>query len=151
VEIFVLILGGRLAERFGAARVTLFGALGSALVAFPAFWLIDSRLGVLVVLGVTVATALLAIPYAVSGALLTELFPPHLRYSGVALSANIAGLVSGFVPLAATALLAIGGTSLLPTLLLVGIALVTALAAVLAPRRFSVPPTTPTATGELVR
>ena len=138
VEIFVLIAGGRLAERYGAARVTLLGALGSAVVAFPAFWFIDSRLGVLVVLGVTLATALLSIPYAVSGALLTQLFPPHLRYSGVALSANISGLVSGFVPLAATALLAVGGgSSVLPTLLLIAIALVTALSAVLAPRRFS--------------
>ncbi|GAA4615138.1 MFS transporter [Saccharopolyspora hordei] len=135
VEIVVLVLGGRLAERHGAARVTVGGALGAALVAFPAFWLIDTTAVVAVVVGVTLATALLSVPYAVSGALLTELFPPHLRYSGVALSANIAGVVSGFVPLAATALLALGGgSSVLPTLLLVGISLVTAGCGFLAPR-----------------
>ncbi|MEU6701402.1 MFS transporter [Pseudonocardia sp. NPDC046786] len=137
VEIGVLILGGRLAERYGAWRVTVAGGVASALMAFPAFWLIDTRGAVAVVLGVTVATALLSIPYAVSGALLTELFPPHLRYSGVALSANLAGVVSGFVPLVATALLAVGaGTSTLPALLLVGIALVTAGSGAVAPRFF---------------
>jgi len=137
VEIGVLILGGRLAERYGAWRVTVAGGVASALMAFPAFWLIDTRGAAAVVLGVTVATALLSIPYAVSGALLTELFPPHLRYSGVALSANLAGVVSGFVPLVATALLAVGaGTSTLPALLLVGIALVTAGSGAVAPRFF---------------
>ncbi|MFP5071559.1 MFS transporter [Pseudonocardia nantongensis] len=138
VEILVLILGGRLAERYGPARVTVAGAAGSALVAFPAFWMIDTTAALAVVTGVTVVTALLSVPYAVSGALLTELFPPHLRYSGVALSANIAGVASGFVPLAATALLALGGgSSVLPTLLLVGISLVTGGCGLAAPRLFA--------------
>ncbi|AXB43311.1 MFS transporter [Amycolatopsis albispora] len=138
VEIVVLIVGGRLAERHGPARVTVAGALGSALVAFPAFWLIDSTAGLAVIIGVTLVTALLSVPYAVSGALLTELFPAHLRYSGVALSANIAGVASGFVPLAATALLTLGGgSSVLPTLLLVAISLITAGCGLAAPRFFS--------------
>ncbi|MBP2368551.1 MFS transporter [Pseudonocardia parietis] len=137
VEIVVLIVGGRLADRYGAARVTVLGALGSILVAFPGFWMIDSMAAVAVVLGVTLVTALLSIPYAVSGALLTELFPPHLRYSGVALSANISGVASGFVPLAATALLALGGgSSVLPTLLLIGIAMITCGCGMAAPRFF---------------
>ncbi|BBG05106.1 MULTISPECIES: MFS transporter [Pseudonocardia] len=138
IEIGVLILGGRLAERYGAWRVTVAGGIASALMAFPAFWLIDTGAAAAVIIGVTVATALLSIPYAVSGALLTELFPPHLRYSGVALSANLAGVVSGFVPLVATALLAVGaGTSTLPALLLVGIALVTTASGAVAPRFFA--------------
>ncbi|MBN9737040.1 MULTISPECIES: MFS transporter [unclassified Pseudonocardia] len=138
VEIGVVILGGRLAEWYGAWRVTVAGGVASALTAFPAFWLIDTGSPAAVIAGVTLATALLSIPYAVSGALLTELFPLHLRYSGVALSSNLAGVVSGFVPLGATALLAVGsGTSTLPALLLVGIALVTAGSGAVAPRLFA--------------
>jgi hypothetical protein len=41
--------------------------------------------------------------------LLTELFPPKLRYSGVALGYNIAGATSGFMPMIATAVLGISG------------------------------------------
>lgn len=135
VEIVVLLVGGRLAERYGPGRVTVTGGLVSALVAFPTFWLIDTTSTTLVIIGVTLAVACLSIPYAVSGALLTDLFPARLRYSGVALSANIASVISGFVPLVATALLAVsGGRSWTPALLLVVIALITAGSGALAPR-----------------
>ncbi|MGI5126226.1 MFS transporter [Pseudonocardia sp. CA-107938] len=135
VEIGVLIAGGRLAERHGAGRITLLGGLASAVIAFPAFWLIDTTVPLLVILGITVAVALLSVPYAVSGVLLTDLFPAELRHSGVALSANIASLISGFVPLLATAFLAAsGGRSWTAAVLLIVIALITAASGALAPR-----------------
>ncbi|GAA5157745.1 MFS transporter [Pseudonocardia eucalypti] len=135
VEILILVIFGRVAERVGAARVTLVGGLASALVAFPAFWLIDTKNSALLVLGVTAAVACLSIPYAVSGALLAELFPAKLRYSGIALSSNSAGVVSGFVPLLATVLLAAsGGQSWSAAVLLIGIALITAFSGAIAPR-----------------
>jgi len=135
VEIGVLIIGGRMAERFGAARVTVIGGLVSAVAAFPTFWLIDTAEPLVIIAAVTMVVACLSVPYAVSGALLTELFTPALRYSGVALSANFAGVASGFVPLAATAALAASGEeSWAPALILVGIALVTTVAGWLAPR-----------------
>jgi MFS family permease len=135
VEIGVLIVGGRLAERHGAARVTVVGGLLSAALAFPVFWMIDTTATSVVVFAVTLAVACLSIPYAVSGVLLTNLFPPALRYSGVALSANLAAVASGFVPLAATGLLAVSNSkSWGPALLLVGIALVTTVAGWAAPR-----------------
>ncbi len=135
VEIAVLVVGGRLAERFGSGHITLIGGIVSALVAFPTFWMIDTTNPALVIIGVTLAVACLSIPYAVSGALLTDLFPARLRYSGVALSSNIAGVVSGFVPLLATGLLTVSdGRSWAPALLLVVIALITAGSGALAPR-----------------
>jgi predicted MFS family arabinose efflux permease len=136
-EIGVLVIGGRLAERFGAARVTVAGGIASAVVALPMFWLLDTRNAVAVVLGVTLGVAMLSIPYAVSGDLLARLFPARLRYSGIALAANLAGIVSGFVPLVATAVLAAaGGSSWAPGLLLVGIALITTVSGLLAPRLY---------------
>jgi MFS family permease len=135
VEIVVLVVGGRLAERYGPGRITTLGALAAAVVAFPTFWMIDTTNTALVILGVTLAVACLSVPYAVSGPLLADLFPSRLRYSGVALSANTAGVVSGFVPLLAAASLQLsGGSSWAPALLLVVIALITAVAGVLAPR-----------------
>lgn len=135
LEIGVLVVGGRLAERFGPARITIAGGLVSAIFAFPMFWLIDSRAAAAVVIGVALGVACLSIPYAVIGPLLADLFPARLRYSGLALSSNISGVVSGFVPLAATGLLAAGGgRSWGPALLLIAIALITAVSGALAPR-----------------
>ena len=135
VEILVLIAGGRMVERIGAGRVTLIGGLASALFAYPLFLMVDTKNPALVVSGIVVGIALLSIPYAASGALLTELFPANLRYSGVSLSANIASIISGFVPLLATAVLAASGKqSWAPALLLVVLALTTAGCGVLATR-----------------
>ncbi|MFP5347051.1 MAG: MFS transporter [Actinomycetes bacterium] len=135
VEIFVLLAGGRMVERVGAGRVTVIGGILSAIVAFPVFWLVDTKQTALVVIGIVVGIACLSIPYAASGALLTELFVPRLRYSGVAISANFASVVSGFVPLIATALLlASDSKSWSAALLLIVIALITTVSGWLAPR-----------------
>jgi MFS family permease len=135
VEIGVLIAGGRLSERFGAGPVTVAGGLLTAALAFPVFAMVDTTDTAVVIIGETLAVACLSVPYAVSGFLLTNLFPPNLRYSGVALSANFAGVVSGFVPLIATAVLAASGErSWAPALLLVGIALVTTVSGWIAPK-----------------
>ncbi|MGQ4270077.1 MFS transporter [Nocardiopsis changdeensis] len=126
-QIGVILVFGRLAERIGPGRVTLWGGVATAAIAFPVFWMIDTRSPVLVVLAVAAGVAILSIAYAVSGALLTELFPAHLRYSGVALAYNLAGALSGFLPFAATALLDVSnGGSWVASLLLAGIALITA-------------------------
>jgi MFS family permease len=134
-EILILIAGGRMVERIGAGRVTVVGGVLSALAAFPVFWLVDTTATAAVLLGIVLGIACLSIPYAASGALLTELFPVKLRYSGVALSANFASVISGFVPLAATALLTVSDEeSWSPALLLVGIALITTVSGWIAPK-----------------
>ncbi|WP_411731781.1 MFS transporter [Paeniglutamicibacter sp.] len=127
VQIPVTILAGRLAERVGPGRMVFWGALATAAGAFPLFWLIDSKNPAAVVLAVTLGIALVTLAYAVTGALLTELFPPNLRYSGVALGYNIAGAITGFLPLIAIALLATsGGASWTAATLLIVISLITA-------------------------
>ena len=135
VEIAILLAFGRLAERLGPGKVCVAGGIASALAAFPVFWLIDTRNPVLVVLAVTAGVACLSVPYAVSGSLLTELFPPHLRYSGVSIAFNLGGVVSGLVPFAATSLLAASGQqSWSVALLLVGLAVLTAVGGALGGR-----------------
>ncbi|WP_223838305.1 hypothetical protein [Saccharopolyspora pogona] len=62
------------------------------------FWPIDTKNPALVVLAITLGVACLSVPYAVAGSLLTELFPPQLRYSGVSIAFNLGGVVSGFWP-----------------------------------------------------
>lgn len=135
VEIPVLILGGRLGERFGASRVILYGGIGSAVAAVPSFLLITSGTPVLVILGMTLAVATLSLPYAANGTILTGLFPARTRYTGVGFAQNTAGMVSGFIPLAATGMVAAAAEHWWPAAaLLVGLSLFTAAAGILAPR-----------------
>jgi MFS family permease len=131
LQIVVTVFAGRLAERFGPGRMTVVGSLATAAAAFPLFWLIDTRDPLAIVLAVTVGIALVTIAYAVTGALLTDLFPPHLRYSGVSLGYNLAGALTGFLPLIATAFLAASGNaSWSAALILVVIALLSAVGGV---------------------
>ncbi|MCN9242611.1 MHS family MFS transporter [Streptomyces sp. RY43-2] len=135
VEIVVILVVGRLAERLGPGRVTLWGGVLSAVIAFPVFWLIDTKNPWAIVFAVMAGIAVLSVAYAVSGALLTELFPARLRYSGVALAYNLAGALTGFLPFAATALLKVSdGASWPAALLLVVLALLTALGGLLGER-----------------
>lgn len=127
-QIPMTIFGGRLSERFGPGRMTLVGSLLTALAAFPLFWLIDTKSAFAVIAAVTIGIMLITLAYAVTGALLSDLFPARLRYSGVALGYNLAGAISGFVPLIATAFLAASGDqSWSAALLLIAISLITAL------------------------
>ena len=135
VEIPVLIAGGRLAERFGASKVITYGGLLSAIVAVPAFMMIDSGNELVVVLGMTLAVAALSFPYAASGTVLTGLFPASTRYTGVGFAQNVAGMVSGFVPLLAISLVASAANHWWPAAaMLVFLSLFTAVAGVIAPR-----------------
>jgi MFS family permease len=135
VEIPVLVLGGRLGERFGSSRVILYGGLASAIATIPSFLLIASGNDVLVVLGMTLAVATLSFPYAASGTVLTGLFPARTRYTGVGFAQNTAGMLSGFVPLLATGLVASAGNHWWPAAaMLVFLSVFTAVAGAIAPR-----------------
>lgn len=135
VEIPVLILAGRAGARFGASKVILWGGLASAVLAWPSFLMIESGNPVVVVLGMTVAVATLSVPYAASGTILTGLFPAKYRYTGVGLAQNIAGMLSGFIPVIATALVATAANHWWPAAaMLAFLSLFTAFSALVSPR-----------------
>ncbi|MBM6620589.1 MFS transporter [Micrococcaceae bacterium RIT802] len=135
VEIPVLIAGGRLGERFGGSKVIIYGGLLSAVVAVPAFLMVASGNEVLVVLGVVLAVATLSFPYAASGTVLTGLFPATTRYTGVGFAQNVAGMLSGFIPLLAVSVTAAADKHWWPAaVILIVLSLFTAVAGYLAPR-----------------
>jgi Na+/melibiose symporter-like transporter len=135
VEIPVLIWGGILGSKYGASRVILWGGIASAVVAVPAFLLLTSGVPVLVVIAMTLAVSTLSLPYAASGTVLTGLFPAKTRYTGVGMAQNVAGMLSGFIPLLATGFVAAAGNHWWPAAaMLVFLSLFTAVAGVIAPR-----------------
>lgn len=134
LEIGALVWAGRMGEKFGASKVILWGGVASAIVAVPVFLAIDSRNPVLVVVGMMIGVAVLSIPYAVSGTALTALFATKVRYTGVAITSNTAGVISGFVPLIATALVAANGNSYWPgAIILLIVSVLTALSGIFLP------------------
>jgi MFS family permease len=123
-EVLVLFVFGRLTDRLGAARICILGGIVSAVLAFPVFWLVDTKQPALVILGIVIGIGSLSIPYAPIGMLVSQMFSDETRYSGVSLSYNLSGVVSGFVPAMAVAMYALsGGLSWGPATLLVLIAL----------------------------
>lgn len=134
-QIGVTLLSGRLAERYGPGRVTVWGGLATAAVAFPVFWLVDTTDPLLAIIAVCVGLAAVILAYGVAGPTLTLLFPAELRYSGVSLGYNLAAVVGGFLPLAAQASLGFsGGGSWGPAVLCAIFGLATALGGFLAQR-----------------
>jgi MFS family permease len=98
----VLIASGKLADRIGAAKTVVIGYLVTLVLAFPTFWLIDTKNPGLITAAMVLALGLGTIPYAPIGAMFRDYFPSRILYSTMALSSNIAGIIAGLTPLIAT-------------------------------------------------
>lgn len=129
-----IFVGYRLGERFGSAAVIVLGGMVTMLLAFPMFVLIDTREPLAVTAGIILGIMMVYIPLGVIGPLVADLFPADRRYTGIALASNVAGIAAGFVPLIATIAQSATGGYWSVALLLMSIGMVTAVAAVLAPR-----------------
>ncbi|WP_293775674.1 MFS transporter [uncultured Corynebacterium sp.] len=103
-QIFINIIFGRIGEKIGPGRLIGYGGLATAIMSWPLWAMIDTGNAVLLTLAVCIGLSLVTITYSVSGVLLSEVFPANVRYSGVAISANIASAVAGLLPFLATAL-----------------------------------------------
>lgn len=89
---------GRLADRFGSARVMIVGGFATLAYAPALFALVDTGKPALILLALSLAPMFVATLYAPAGALLSDLFPARLQYSGLALSTNLTSVIAGFVP-----------------------------------------------------
>lgn len=135
VQAGVTLLAGRLGERFGPGRVTMWGGLATLVVSFPVFWLIDSGRPAAAMLAVSLGLSAVILAFAVAGPTLALLFPAELRYSGVSLGYNLAAVVGGFLPFAAqTSLAWSDGASSGPACLFALFGLATAVGGALANR-----------------
>lgn len=86
---------GRLADRWGRRPVYLVGAILSATWAFFAFPMFDTLNPVMIVLAVTIGLCFHAFMYAPQPAVMAELFPTRMRYSGVSLGSQVTAILAG--------------------------------------------------------
>ena len=104
LEAVGVVIGGRLGDRYSPASVVAGGGLLALIMIAPITFLISSGSPLLAATGIALGIGVLGIPYGPLGTLLSQLFDETHRYSGVAVSYNIAGLIGGFVPSLALAL-----------------------------------------------
>ncbi|WP_208883752.1 MFS transporter [Streptomyces armeniacus] len=102
---------GRLGDRVGRRKLFLFGTGFGIVWPVPMFLLIDTHNTFLIILGIVVCfVGAVAVCYAAQAAFLTEMFPPAIRYSGIAFARETSGaLLAGTTPLVATGLLHVAG------------------------------------------
>jgi MFS family permease len=104
IETFTIPAFGALSDRLGRRPIYIFGAIFSALMSFPLFWLLGTgspqRAWIAIVLGLAVGHAAM---YGPQASFLSELFGTKVRYSGVSLGYNLASIFAGALsPLIAT-------------------------------------------------
>jgi MFS family permease len=130
-------LFGRLSDTIGRKPVFAGGLLFGAAYAFPFFWLLETGETFWIWFAFVICGCTLGAQVGTQASFLTELFHTRTRYSGVALSRELAAaLAGGTAPLVATALLGAGGGS--PgfiALYMMALSLVSACAVFLAPGR----------------
>ncbi|OMC31020.1 MFS transporter [Mycobacterium sp. GA-1841] len=129
VHLVAIPLVGALSDRFGRRPVYLVGALGTGAWGFFAFPMMDSHDNVVILSAIVLGLVFHAFMYAPQPALMSEMFPTRMRYSGVSLGYQVTAIVAGsLAPVIAVRLLAEFHSSVPIAIYLAGAAVVTLVA-----------------------
>ncbi|WP_431956294.1 MFS transporter [Nocardia lijiangensis] len=126
-------LAGYLSDRFGRRPVYLVGALTAGTWGFFAFPMMDSGNHLVIMSAIIVGLVFHALMYAAQPAIMAEMFPTRMRYSGVSLGYQVTSIVAGsLAPIIAVRLLDSFGSSVPIAWYLAAAAAVTAVAVLFA-------------------
>lgn len=130
--IFLLPFFGWLSDRVGRRPVIIGGIVAEALVAFPMFWLMDTKLFMGALAGYMLMMTAFAANYGPIATFLAELFGTKVRYSGLSVAYMLSGLLgSATTPVVTTWLLAATGKGSSVSWFMIGTALLSVAALVL--------------------
>jgi MHS family shikimate/dehydroshikimate transporter-like MFS transporter len=120
IELFVMPLAGWLSDMIGRRTIYLVGTVFGILLAFPVFWLFDTRDAAIVTWTIVAGICLCqAVIFALHASFMPELFGTEVRYSGISLGFQIgAAIGGGLTPVVAAAIVAWSGGATWPVSLM---------------------------------
>ena len=127
VQLFTIPFFGALSDKVGRRPVYLFGAIFTAIFAFPFFLLIETSIPNLLILSVVLALSIgHGAMYAPQASFVSELFGTRVRYSGLSLGYQLASVIAGGLsPIIATSLFAKFNSSWPIALYVIGMSIIT--------------------------
>ncbi|MEV4234597.1 MFS transporter [Nocardia sp. NPDC049737] len=133
VHLVMIPLAGSLSDRFGRRPVYLVGALTAGTWGFFAFPMMDSGHNAIIMSAIIIGLVFHAFMYAGQPAIMAEMFPTRMRYSGVSLGYQVTSIVAGsLAPIIAVRLLNTYGSAVPIALYLAAAAAITAIAVLFA-------------------
>jgi MFS family permease len=134
-ELLIIVPVCAFSDRIGRKPVFILAALFTIAFAFPLFWLVNTKITALIMLGMAIGGVANGVLFGIMGSFGPELFKTSVRYTGASLGYQLsAALGGGLTPLIATALVKWADGSYWPApAWLAGLALVSLCAALLAP------------------
>jgi MFS family permease len=121
---------GRLSDRFGRRPVYIVGAIGAGLWGFFGFPMMDTGNYLMIMSAIIIGLVIHALMYAPQPAIMAEMFPTRMRYSGVSVGYQVTSIVAGsLAPIISVKLLDIYDSWVPIALYLAGAAVITLIAA----------------------
>jgi len=108
--VFLIPVFGKMSDSFGRRKTYSLGVIGIAVLAYPSFWLMNTREVPLVILAILVPFGIVyPMVYGPIAAMFSESFSTRVRYTGVSFVYQFSGIfASGLTPLIAASLLHVG-------------------------------------------
>jgi MHS family shikimate/dehydroshikimate transporter-like MFS transporter len=130
IEVLVMPLAGWLSDVVGRRTIYLAGTTFGILLAFPIFWLFETRDPTIVTWTIVVGICLCqGVIFELHASFMPELFGTDARYSGVSLGFQFgAAIGGGLTPVIAAAIVARTGATWAVSLILVALGIVTVIA-----------------------
>jgi MFS family permease len=120
---------GRWSDRIGRRPVYFVGALAAGTWGFFAFPMMNSKNYLVIMSAIILGLLIHAVMYAPQPAIMAEMFPTRMRYSGVSLGYQVTSIVAGsLAPIVAVKLLDIYGSSVPIAVYLAAAAVITLVA-----------------------